>query len=152
MAETFRFEITTPERTVFSADIRQVTLPTSTGEITVLRHHVPLVSLLVPGVLHIIRENGEELVLAVSGGFIEVQSNKVTVLADTAERAEEIDEARAEEARQRAEQAMKERKDTEAFTSANASLERHLARLRAVRRWRGRRHSNEHTPKINVGN
>jgi len=137
MAETFRFEITTPEQTVFSANVKQVTLPTSTGEITVLPHHVPLVSLLVPGVLHIVSVDGNEQVLAVSGGF----------LADTAERAEEIDEARAEEARQSAETAMKERTDTEAFTSANASLERHLARLRAVKRWRGRKHSTEHTPK-----
>src|SRR3989338_6042308 len=147
MAETFRFEITTPEQTVFSANVKQVTLPTSTGEITVLPHHVPLVSLLVPGVLHIVSVDGNEQVLAVSGGFIEVQGDKVTVLADTAERAEEIDEARAEEARQSAETAMKERTDTEAFTSANASLERHLARLRAVKRWRGRKHSTEHTPK-----
>ncbi len=132
---------------MFKEPARQVTLPTSLGEITILPHHLPLVSLLVPGVLHIVRENGEELVLAVSGGFIEVQGDKVTVLADTAERAEEIDETRAEEARQRAETAMKERKDTEEFTSANASLERHLARLRAVRRWKGRRHSDAHTPK-----
>ncbi|MDI6740742.1 MAG: F0F1 ATP synthase subunit epsilon [Candidatus Edwardsbacteria bacterium] len=147
MPLVFQFEITTPERTVFKEPARQVTLPTSMGEITILPHHLPLVSLLVPGVLHIIRENGAELVLAVSGGFIEVQGDKVTVLADTAERAEEIDEARAEEAKKHAEEAMKERKDTEAFTSANANLERNLARVRAVKRWRGRRHSADHTPK-----
>jgi len=147
MAGTFAFEITTPEKTVFTAQVKQVSLPTQTGEITVLPHHIPIVSIIVPGVLHIRLESGEEQLLAVSGGFVEVQGKKVVVLADSAERADEIDEARAEEARQRAQEAMANRKNDVEFGAATANLERQLARIRAVRRWKGHHRAGaDHTP------
>ncbi|MFH0853122.1 MAG: F0F1 ATP synthase subunit epsilon [bacterium] len=148
MAKTFQFDITTPERTVFNQAVAQVSLPTSSGEITILPNHIPIVSLLVPGVLRIINPDGVEEILAVSGGFIEVHGSKVTVLADTAERADEIDEARAEAARKKAEQAMKDKTDTVKFTDAASSLERHLARLSAIRRRKQRYHrpKDAHTP------
>lgn len=146
MPSTFHFEITTPERTVFAADATQVSLPTQTGEITVLPHHIPIVSIIVPGVLHIRTASGEDQDLAVSGGFVEVRGMNVTVLADSAERADEIDEAEAEAARQRAQEAMANRKSEAEFTAASAGLERELARLRAVRRWKGRRAGGDHTP------
>src|SRR3989338_7557075 len=91
---TFHFSITTPERTLFSAEVEQVSLPTPQGSITVLPHHMPLVSLLAAGELRIKPRDGEEKYLAVSGGCIEVQGDRVVVLADTAEHAEELDEAK----------------------------------------------------------
>ncbi len=146
MAGSFQFEIVTPERTVFTSEVRQVSIPTQSGEITILPNHIPIVSVLVPGVLHLVTAQGDPQVIATSGGFVEVHGQKVTILADTAERAEEIDEARAEEARERAKAAMENRQSEESFASAAAALERELARLRAVRRWKGRRVSDEHTP------
>ena len=135
------FEITTPERTVYKDEVDRVTIPTSTGEITVLPNHIPLVSELVPGELTVAR--GDRLThLAVSGGFIEVRpGNQVVVLADTAERAEEIDVAKAEEARARAKKIMEEqRHDIEGFAEATALLEKSAVRLRVARRARHRGH------------
>jgi len=130
-----KFEITTPEKTVYKADIDQVTVPTPQGEITILPHHVPLVSQLVPGELSV-KQGNEVTHMAVSGGFIEVRpGSEVVVLADTAERAEDIDVKRAEEARARAKALMEsERKDETKFVDAVTSLEKHLARLRVAER------------------
>jgi F-type H+-transporting ATPase subunit epsilon len=147
MAGTFQFEIVTPERTVFASEVRQVSISTQSGEITILPYHIPIVSVLVSGVLHLVTASGDPQVIATSGGFVEVHGQKVTILADTAERAEEIDEARAEEARERARNAMANRESEEAFASAAAALERELARLHAVRRWKGHnRPGPDHTP------
>lgn len=144
---TFFFDITTPEKNLYSADVTQVTLPTAEGEITVLAHHIPLVSLLVPGVLHIIPKNGAEETMAVSGGFIEVVGDKVHVLADAAERAEDIDLQRAEEAKERAEEAMrKTQHDAESSARAVADLEKALARVRAARRHQRRRETHREMP------
>lgn len=136
-----KFEITTPERTVYKADIDSVTVPTSTGEITVLPNHVPLVSQLIPGELTI-RKGSEVTHLAVTGGYIEVRvGGEVALLADAAEKAEEIDLKRAEEARVRAAAAMEtDRKDEQKFADATAGLERSLARLRVAKRARHRGH------------
>lgn len=82
-----KFEIVTPERTVLKQDILQVTLPTQSGEITILPDHIPLVSILKPGVLKIKTADQETEIMSVSGGFIEVLRDKVVILADTAERA-----------------------------------------------------------------
>lgn len=133
------FEITTPERTVFKDEIDQVTLPTEMGEITILPNHIPLVGVLHPGELRIIKD-GKEQVLAVAGGFIQIlPKNKVMILADNAELAEEIDIKRAETARQRAEELMKEKKAQDVdYTGLAAKLERELARLRVARKHRGR--------------
>src|SRR5436305_6843351 len=97
-----RFEIVTGERLVFSADdVDMVVAPGTDGELGVLPRHAPLVTTLKPGVLRV-KQGVQETEMAVSGGFMEVRPDRVTVLADTAERATEIDEARAEESRQRA--------------------------------------------------
>lgn len=134
----FKFTITTPERTLVSEEIEQVSLPTEMGEITILPHHIPLVSLLRPGEMRIVRDGKMEL-YAVAGGFIEVGTNEVTVLADAAEHADEIDEARAEEAKKRAEEVMsKEVQSEERFLAAQMQLEKHLARLRVARKRRQR--------------
>ena len=133
-----KFEIVTPERIVLKELIRQITLPTKQGEITILPNHIPLIATLLPGVIHLQRADDSQEILSVSGGFVEVLMNKVVVLADTAERAEEIDIDRAEEAKKRAEQIMKDTKrtDLESFTTVNAQIAKELARTRAVKVWR----------------
>jgi F-type H+-transporting ATPase subunit epsilon len=138
MPKTIKFEIVTPERIVLKEDIRQITLPTRMGEITVLPDHIPLVATLQPGVIEIIKADGEREVISVSGGFVEVLKHKVVILADTAERAEEIDVKRVEEARQRAEKLKAEIRhvDREQFAGLSARIEKELARSRAVKRWK----------------
>lgn len=131
-------KILTPEREVFRDEIDQVTLPTQDGEITVLPHHVPLVSILKPGEL-LIRRGGEVVPLAVSGGIIEVEGLSVMVLADTAERVEEIIEERAEEGRRRAEELLHEKRvDVEEYARIAAKMEKELARLKVIRKYRHR--------------
>jgi len=132
------FELTTPERIVEKKEVDGATLPTQEGEITVLPGHIPLVGNLRPGVvtLHV----GEEReYLAVSGGFIEVQPDgRLIVLADTAERAEELDMEKIEEARERARKALEEKRDMDdvAAAAAISALERELARERTARKYR----------------
>jgi F-type H+-transporting ATPase subunit epsilon len=130
------FKIVTPERVVYEADIDQVTLPTASGEITVLPNHIPLVSLLAAGELVI--KIGEKIIpLAVAGGFVEVGKNKVVILADSADKVEEIDAARVEEARKRAEEILKTKKiDSEEYATFAGHLERELARLKVARKHR----------------
>lgn len=133
-----RLEIVTPERVVLKEEAQQITVPTKDGVITVLPHHIPLISILKPGVIEIKLQSGEREVAAVSGGFIEVLRNKVVILADTAEMAKEIDLSRAEEARKRAEELKKEgiHKDDVSFADLIAHIEKELARETAVKRWR----------------
>jgi F-type H+-transporting ATPase subunit epsilon len=138
--KTIKFEIVTPERVVLKELVCQVTIPTTEGEITVLPGHIPLVSILKPGVIEVKREDGQTEVMSVSGGFLEVLADKVVILADTAELAHELDEARIDEARKRAEE-MKHWQDIDEvqFAEASALIERQLARSKAVRRWRNLR-------------
>ena len=109
MAEkkTIKFEIVTLERVVSKQEILQVTAPTQQGEITVLPEHIPLISILKPGVLEIKTVAGETEIMSISGGFIEVLKDKIVVLADSAERADELDEEKIAEARKAAEEARK---------------------------------------------
>jgi len=136
--QTIKFEIVTPERVVLKQNILQITVPTTSGEITVLPGHIPLVSVLRPGVIEVKRADGVMEIMAVSGGFLEVMSDKIVILADTAERAEELDEARIKEAQARAEETKKNARavDDVQFAAVAAKLEKELARLRAVNRWR----------------
>lgn len=140
---SIKFKIATPERLVLETEADSISLPTSLGEITVLPNHLPLVANLAPGEL-IIRRGGETQHLAVAGGFVQVgKGNEVTVLADHAERAEEIDVARAEEAKARAAKLQVEAKDDRQFADAAANLAKHLARLRVARRRRSQHHPPE---------
>jgi len=135
-----QFELTTPERIVLKTEVESVSLPTQQGEITVLPGHVPLVSNLMPGMVTI-RGGGEEKYLAVSGGFIEVQpQGRVIVLADTAERAEELDMKRIEAARELARRALEGKRAADDVSSAAAvaALEKELARLKVARKHRSR--------------
>ena len=130
------FEIVTPERVVLKEEIRQVLVPTVEGDITILPKHMPLISILKPGVLEIKNQSGEIETMAVSGGFVEVLPTKVIILADTAERAQEIDETRAEEAHKRAEEAMKEKGEHVDFAGFQAQIAKEMARIKAVHRHR----------------
>lgn len=139
MSDKFiKFEIVTPERVVLKEEITQITLPTKAGEITVLPDHIPLVSSLVPGVIHVKKRNGEDEIMSISGGFLEILKDKVVILADTAERAEELDFSRAEEAHRRASELKEKARQGEEinFAEVNAAIERELARTKAVKRWR----------------
>lgn len=133
-----KFEIVTAERVVLKEMIKQVTVPTAEGEITILPNHMPLVSIISPGVIELKKENGDIEIASISGGFIEVLRNKVVLLADTAERAADIDEQKAEEARKTAESAMKNTRqfDKERYASISSAIAKEMARTKAVIRWK----------------
>ena len=136
-SKVINFEIVTPEKVVLKDNnVSQITLPTTQGEITILPGHIPLVALLVPGELKIKKGDKDES-LAISGGFIEVMINKVVILADTAERAFEIDEKRVEEAKKRAEKLREEKQfDKVEFSALTAKIEKELARAKVARKYR----------------
>jgi F-type H+-transporting ATPase subunit epsilon len=131
-------EIVTAERVVMSDEVDQVNVPTKDGRVGILPRHAPLLTVLDVGELDIIK-GGATTALAVSGGFMEVQSNRVTILADTAERADEIDEARAEAARRRAEERIAQRQSDQEMALAEAELRRALIRLKVAQLKRNRR-------------
>lgn len=135
------FKIVTPEKTVVEEEVFQITLPIEGGEITLLPNHIPYIGSLQSGEILIRQEmNGEEISLATSGGFVEFHDNTLVVLADTAERAEEIDLARAEEAQVRAQAIMTEqiRTDDQDYARVAAALEKEMARVRVARKHRSR--------------
>jgi len=132
---TFRLEIVTAERMVYSDDVTALIAWGVQGQLGILPHHAPLMTMLQPGDL-LIRKDKEEEVLAVSGGFLEVRPDKVIVLADACERADEVDIARAEEAKKRAQETMKAGPLTADAAAAEGALRRSLARLKAAQRKR----------------
>ncbi|ALM09568.1 MAG TPA: ATP synthase F1 subunit epsilon [Candidatus Peribacter riflensis] len=136
-----RLEITTPDRPMFEGEVDSVSLPTPQGEITILPHHIPLISIVSPGAITI-RQKGSEQLLAVSRGVIEVDGKTIRVMVDTADRADELQEEAILKAKAEAEKLQREkREDREGFAEATAILERELARLHVVRRRRGGRRS-----------
>ena len=135
MADTLRFEVITPEGTVYSGNVNMVTLPSIEGQIGVLPHHVRLMTQVVPGEI-IVHEGGEDRFLAVGGGLVDVSADRVTIVTDMALEVDRIDEARVEEARRRAEARLREKISNEEIASVNASLARSVAQLRVRRRHR----------------
>jgi F-type H+-transporting ATPase subunit epsilon len=135
MAETLRLEIVTPEATVFSEDVEMVTLPGAEGQFGVYAQHVPLITRVVPGEV-IATKNGQEQLLAVGEGLVEVTTDRVAIITDMAIPADRIDEAKVEEARRRAEARLQEKISDEEVASVNASLARSLAQLQIKRRRR----------------
>jgi len=130
--------IVTAEREVYSEEgVDEVVAPGIEGEFTVLPQHAAMITMLKAGIMRVVKGN-EETDLAVMGGFFEVKDDRVTILADFAERSEEIDAARAEEARRNAERALEDRASTENLVEAAAALQRALLRLRATERRRHR--------------
>ena len=131
-----RFEIVTAERVVYSEDVNSVLAPGTEGELGNLPNHSPLLTTLKPGELRV-EKDGNQTYLAVSGGFMEVLGNKVTVLADTAERLDEIDSERAEQALTRAEDFLNNNESSAIdLQRALLSMRRSQARLKVARRKR----------------
>lgn len=133
-----RLEIVTAERIVYSENVDVVIAPGVEGQLGILPQHTPLMTTLQPGEL-LIKKDGEEISIAISGGFLEVRPEKIVVLADAAERADEIDLQRALEARRRAEERLKERGAEVDMARAEAALRRSLIRLKIAERRRRER-------------
>ena len=141
MNRKLHFALITPEREVLKEDIDSISLPTPMGEITVLPGHIPLVANIASGMMTI-RRNGTEEYIAVTGGFLEIKrGDTLIILADSADRAEEIDLEKVEEARERARKVLEEKRfvDDVSSVSAVAALERELARIKVARHHRSRR-------------
>jgi len=132
-----KFDIVTAERMVYSDDVDVVIAPGVEGQLGILPNHASLLTMLQPGEV-VVRKEGEETEMFVSGGFLEVMQNRVTLLADVAERAEEIDIARAEEAKRRAEEQIKQAPPEMDLAVAEAALRRALARIKIAERRRKR--------------
>jgi F-type H+-transporting ATPase subunit epsilon len=133
MANTLKLEIVTPEGTVFSEEVEMVTLPGVLGQMGVYPQHVPLMTQMTPGEI-IVHQGGHDRFIAAGEGLVEVTANRVAILTDLAVAADRIDEAKAEEARRRAEARLREKLSDEEVASVNASLARSLAQLRVKRR------------------
>jgi F-type H+-transporting ATPase subunit epsilon len=132
-----KLDVVTAEQVVYSDEVDAVVAPGVEGQLGILPHHAPLMTILEPGEL-LIRKGGGEFYLAISGGFLEVRPDRVIVLADAAERSEEIDQARAEEAIRRAQQRIRERPPDVDLARAEAALRRALIRRDVAQRRRRR--------------
>ena len=135
---SIKIDIVTAEGVVFSEDVDVVIAPGVEGQLGILPHHTPLMTTLQPGEL-LVRKGGEEFSLAISGGFLEVRPDRIIVLADAAERSEEIDIARAGEAKRRAEERLSQPIPDIDTAQAEAALRRSLIRLRVAEKRRKRR-------------
>lgn len=134
---TMRLEIITAEREVFADDVEVLVAPGIDGELGILPHHAPLMTALQPGEI-MIRKDGQPTYLVVSGGFLEVMGNRATILADTAERSDEIDEERARIAMENAQERLASRSGDMDLQAAMASMRKAESRLKVVRRRRSR--------------
>ena len=132
---TFELEIVTAERQIYSGDVSAVVADGIEGQLGILPHHAPLITMLKPGEL-LIRKDSEETFMAITGGFLEVRPEKVIILADACERSEEIDVERAEAAKRRAEERLKAHVPEIDLHRAEAALRRSMIRIRVAERRR----------------
>ena len=135
MANTIKLEIITPEAKTFSDDVDMVTLTGGEGQMGILPQHMPLMTQLVAGEI-IANKGGQNIFLAVGNGFVQVTGDRVSILTDMAIRAEDIDEAAAEEARRRAEDRLKQKLSNEDAVMVEASLTHALTQIEVKRRHR----------------
>jgi F-type H+-transporting ATPase subunit epsilon len=135
MQNTIQLEIVTPEETLYSEPVEMVTLPGIDGQMSILPQHARLITQLVPGEV-VVRKQGQDSFLAVGEGLVEVTNDRLSILTNMAVALERIDEAAAEEARQRAAARLKEKLSAEEVASVNAALARSLAQLNVKRRHR----------------
>ena len=141
-----KVDIVTAERVVFSEEgVDRLIVPGIEGELGVLPLHAPLLTTIKPGVLRVVKGE-EETTMAITGGFIEVRENRVTILADAAERGDEIDAARAEAARRHAEERLASREATIDMAKAEMDLKRALVRIKALEQTRRRRRGGSPPP------
>lgn len=139
MAATLRIDVVSAEGHFFSGEATFVVLPGEQGELGIYPRHTPLISRIRPGVVRIQKvEGGEEEMLFVAGGILEVQPDGVTVLADTVIRGNDLDEARANQARKLAEEALQDRSGTIDYAKAQAELALAVAQLAAIAKWRAK--------------
>ncbi len=138
MSATFQCRVVSAREELYSGDINMLVATGSEGELGIMAQHTPLITLLKPGPLHIKTANGENEVIYVSGGVLEVQPKLVTVLADTAERASNLDEAQIAEARKRAEQMLVNQKDTIETNAALVALAESVAQLQTLQKFKNR--------------
>jgi F-type H+-transporting ATPase subunit epsilon len=136
MAETLKLEIVTPEAVTYSEDVDMVTLPGAEGELGVFPRHVPLMTQVMAGEV-VVRKNNQDYFLAIGGGFAEITGNRVAILTDMAIKAGDIDEAKADEARRRAEERLQQKLSDEEVANVSAALAHSLAQLKVKRRQRG---------------
>jgi F-type H+-transporting ATPase subunit epsilon len=132
---TLKLEIVTPEAKTYSEDVEMVTIPGSEGEMGIYPNHVPLMTQIVPGELYA-RKDNQNYFLAVGEGFAQITGDRVAIMTDMAIKAENIDEAKAEEARRRAEARLAEKLDDEETAQVAAALAHSLAQLQVKRRQR----------------
>jgi F-type H+-transporting ATPase subunit epsilon len=133
MASTLRLQIVTPKGTAYSDDVEMVIVPGVEGQFGVLPHHLRLMTQMIPGEL-LVRKKGKDSYVAVGGGLVEVTGKRVLIATDMAIAAENVDEAKAEEARQRAAARLREKISSQEVASVNAALARSLAQLKVKRR------------------
>lgn len=135
-----KLTIVTPEKPVYDDEVTQVSLPTPQGEITVLDHHIPLITQVAPGELTILHKNGKREHYATGGGFAQITGEQVSVLTDLAEHAAAINEKEVEEARRRAEEALARRNELteEEIAATEAIIAKSLAQLRVKRKHHSR--------------
>lgn len=136
---TLQCEIVSAEKSLFSGGITSLSARGTIGELGITPGHAPLLTGINPGAVTLRMEDGSEEIFYASGGYLEVQPGFVTLLADTALRAEDLDEAQAEEARLQAEKAMEDRSAEEGFSSAAAMMAEALAKQRTLEELRRRR-------------
>ncbi len=135
---TIHVDVVSAETLIFSGEAKFVALPGESGELGILPKHTPLITRIKPGAVRIEKADGTEEFVFVAGGILEVQPNVVTVLADTAIRGKDLDEAKAEEAKKRAEEALRNKDATMDYAVAQAELVSAVAQLAAIRKLRAK--------------
>ena len=139
MAKTFHVDIVSAEQAIFSGEATMLVAPGEAGELGILPEHAPLLTRVKPGTVRVIQAGGEEEIIYVSGGMMEVQPDRLTVLADTSVRAHDLDEAKAIEAERLAREAISNRTGLMEIAKAQAELAEAVAQLAAIRKLRQRR-------------
>lgn len=139
MAISFHLDIVSAEAEIFSGMVEKLFVTGVMGDMEVMNGHAPLLTVLKPSPIWVVKQNGQEEVFYISGGMLEVQSHKTTILADTAVRAKDVDEAKALEAKKRAEEVLSGKSKEFDFVSAQSELIEALAQLKALKKLREKR-------------
>ena len=136
MANTIHIDVVSAEESIFSGEAEFVVLPGEVGELGIYPRHTPLITRIKPGTVRILKPGGEEELVFVAGGILEVQPKVVTVLADTAIRGADLDEAKANEALKRAEEARRSARDKQEIAAVESEVSMLAAQLAAIRKLR----------------